>query len=682
MTTPEALDTPYRRPVVSVIMANFNGGAHLADAIRSAQNQTLRDIEIIVSDDASSDDSVAIVTQLQAADQRIVLLQSDRNEGPAAARNRALGAAKGEWVAILDSDDLIHPKRLATLVELAERDKADIIADDLVEFYADNSRPSRALLGGQAGTDPAWVDIVEYIGLNSFYGVGPNLGYLKPMFRASALARLDSRYDETLKIAEDFDLVLRLLHAGCRMRIYPLAFYFYRKHETSISHHLSTGALEAIKTSTLRFQERLSGSDKRLAMAVRSRLIAIDTALAYEQLLHALKNGKSARALHIALTNPRAAVLLRLPIQKRLQYFSRRFPVRKPAQQDTNAPWLAYGLPSEALSPDGPGGTGPCDARSTSVMAPDGTAGNHVAVTVCICTFRRTSVLDAIKSVADQILPNGITLRILVIDNDDVATARKMVLDFGAAAGVILDYRHVPGRNISIARNAALDAVTTPWLVFMDDDEVACADWLLRLLSGRDHANAIFGPCEAIYDGNAPAWIRAGDYHSNRLCGRGRPILTGYTSNVLVDMNFVRKLNLRFDPALGRTGGEDTIFFRAMHRAGGVLRYASDAVVYERVVPGRVNLRWIVTRRYRAGQIYAMMFHASGKGHYWRFIATTPLKIAACLFASAALVLDRSRSMWWLMRGVFHLGALSFVFGAPVHEEYSPSRSVLLHADR
>jgi succinoglycan biosynthesis protein ExoO len=173
MTTPEALDTPYRRPVVSVIMANFNGGAHLADAIRSAQNQTLRDIEIIVSDDASSDDSVAIVTQLQAADQRIVLLQSDRNEGPAAARNRALGAAKGEWVAILDSDDLIHPKRLATLVELAERDKADIIADDLVEFYADNSRPSRALLGGQAGTDPAWVDIVEYNGLNSFYGVGP-----------------------------------------------------------------------------------------------------------------------------------------------------------------------------------------------------------------------------------------------------------------------------------------------------------------------------------------------------------------------------------------------------------------------------------------------------------------------------------------------------------------------------
>ena len=73
-------------PVVTVVMANFNGGAYLADAIGSVQAQTLRDLEIIVSDDASIDNSVDIVTQLRATDPRIRLLRSDHNGGPAAAR--------------------------------------------------------------------------------------------------------------------------------------------------------------------------------------------------------------------------------------------------------------------------------------------------------------------------------------------------------------------------------------------------------------------------------------------------------------------------------------------------------------------------------------------------------------------------------------------------------------------
>src|ERR1700693_1467899 len=97
------------RPTVSVIIANHNGGAHLGDAIKSVQKQTLRNIEIIVSDDASDDSSVAIVTRLMADDARVRLLSSDCNRGPAAARNKALDIAKGEWIAIVDSDDFIHP---------------------------------------------------------------------------------------------------------------------------------------------------------------------------------------------------------------------------------------------------------------------------------------------------------------------------------------------------------------------------------------------------------------------------------------------------------------------------------------------------------------------------------------------------------------------------------------------
>jgi succinoglycan biosynthesis protein ExoO len=173
----------------------------LADAIRSIQGQTLRDLEIIVSDDASSDESVRIVTELMAEDPRIRLVQGKRNGGPAAARNRVLPLAKGEWIAVMDSDDLMHPERLARLVAAARRDGADVAADNVVEFYSDNSQPPRPLLTSCWARDPRWVDTVDYVQLNHFYGPDPALGYLKPLFRASILTAPTARYNETLKIA-------------------------------------------------------------------------------------------------------------------------------------------------------------------------------------------------------------------------------------------------------------------------------------------------------------------------------------------------------------------------------------------------------------------------------------------------------------------------------------------------
>src|SRR5258707_15861088 len=102
MKAPDLPDRPATAPFVSVIMANYNGAAHLADAIGSAQSQSLRDLEIIVSDDASTDDSLEIVTPLMAEDRRIRLVQSPHNGGPAVARNRALALAQGEWIAVMD----------------------------------------------------------------------------------------------------------------------------------------------------------------------------------------------------------------------------------------------------------------------------------------------------------------------------------------------------------------------------------------------------------------------------------------------------------------------------------------------------------------------------------------------------------------------------------------------------
>jgi succinoglycan biosynthesis protein ExoO len=318
MTASDLSDLDSGRPVVSVIIANYDGAAYLTDAIQSAQRQTLRDLEIIISDDGSKDASVGIVTRLMAEDRRIRLIQSKHNRGPAAARNSALAVAKGEWIAVMDSDDLIHSERLIRLVEAARRDGAELAADNILEVYQDRSVPPRPLLRGEWAVRPHWIGIIDYIKLNLFYKRGPNLGYLKPLFRASILAETN-RYDETLTIGEDYDLVARLLQSGKKLRVYPDALYFYRKHRASLSQRPNTNALEALRAANQRFLKQISPRDPKLVAAINTRTRSIDTALLYHKLLDCLKAGEWSNSLRIALRKPQTAALLRIPIGARLR---------------------------------------------------------------------------------------------------------------------------------------------------------------------------------------------------------------------------------------------------------------------------------------------------------------------------------------------------------------------------
>lgn len=302
-------------------MANFNGGAHLADSVESVKAQTLGDIEIIISDDASTDNSAEIAHEIMAKDPRVRLLTARENAGPAAARNRAIDIAAGEWIAIVDSDDLVSSIRLEKLIEAAERDSADIVADDLVMVEANGRTPPVRLLSGRWAEAPFWVETADYIKLNRLYGAGPGLGYLKPIFRASIFRATNIRYDETLRNSEDYDLVLRLIHSGKRMRVYPLPMYFYHKHGNSTSHRLSEDMLEALLLSERRFLERISLQDLQLRAAATAKINSTRAALAYERLLAAIRSRRYGAALAIASVNPRAAALLRLPMGVRLRYF-------------------------------------------------------------------------------------------------------------------------------------------------------------------------------------------------------------------------------------------------------------------------------------------------------------------------------------------------------------------------
>ena len=104
-------------PLVSVVMPVYNGEQYLAEAIESILAQTFADFEFIIVDDGSRDRSADIIRDYQKRDARIHLIQHERNERQASARNRGIRVAHGEYIAAMDSDDISLPERLRKQVE-------------------------------------------------------------------------------------------------------------------------------------------------------------------------------------------------------------------------------------------------------------------------------------------------------------------------------------------------------------------------------------------------------------------------------------------------------------------------------------------------------------------------------------------------------------------------------------
>jgi glycosyltransferase involved in cell wall biosynthesis len=300
-------------PLVSVIMANLNGAAHIEAAVRSVLRQTETSLELIISDDGSRDASLERARAAAAGDPRLVLLAHEgAPTGPAAARNRALRVAHGRWIAIVDNDDYIHPERLQHLIGQAERDGADIAADDMLVFYQNGQHAPHAHLRGRLARAPHWISAADYERSNRLLSGRRALGYLKPVLRR----KLSPHYDESLRVAEDSDLVLRLLIGGARMRVYPDIGYYYRKHDRSISHRLDVAVIDAMDAAYARLD---SHDDAALARELAAGRRARADARAFSELIDALKARRLSDAIRISARRPSALRLFKDPFAARLR---------------------------------------------------------------------------------------------------------------------------------------------------------------------------------------------------------------------------------------------------------------------------------------------------------------------------------------------------------------------------
>lgn len=249
---------------IDVIIAAWNCSDTIPRAIRSVmQEPVVR--SVLVVDDHSSDDTAQRVQHIARACGRVQLIQLDRNQGPSAARNRALDRATAPWVAILDGDDFMRPGRLTRLLSAAEAQ--DIVADDLIQVT--DSEPDdaagRLLLGLQA---PRAIDFASFVdgNINRKGRERQEIGFLKPIIRRAFLKQHKLRYDKSLRLGEDYVLYARALAAGARFRLIPAAGYVAVLRDNSLSRRHSRRDLEALRDAdrTLLASPSLSRWERRI----------------------------------------------------------------------------------------------------------------------------------------------------------------------------------------------------------------------------------------------------------------------------------------------------------------------------------------------------------------------------------------------------------------------------------
>lgn len=234
-------------PLVSVVVPAYKMGAYIDEALQSVAAQTHRHWEVIVVDDHAPDDGTTAIVHAFAVehpDQCVELIRHEQNKGVSAARNTAIAAAKGEFVAFLDPDDLWAPWHLERLLaKFAKEADRHVVTGPVVRFRKDAARAYRQEL-----VLPDWKvrNFPHSLSVHNF--IQPSA----TMVRRDALVGVGGFTTEpTLQHIEDYDLWIRLVEAGKRFAFLREPTSGYRRHTAAASVDL-----ERMKALDLRLRER------------------------------------------------------------------------------------------------------------------------------------------------------------------------------------------------------------------------------------------------------------------------------------------------------------------------------------------------------------------------------------------------------------------------------------------
>ncbi len=293
------MDANHRQ--VAILIAAYNAGLTLDRAIKSALAQP-EAAEVCVVDDGSIDDTAARAQAWADADGRVIVIRQPRNAGPASARNAGIAATSAPWIGVLDADDYLLSGRLAALLAVAA--EADFIADTLIRVK-DRELP----LGVSTPLSPIKIDLETFLlGDLGRSRDQLNFGFLKPLMRRSFLRDKGLRYNEDMRLGEDFDLYARALAHGARFLLGGPAGYVSVEREGSLSKAHGSTELAAHRDNhrDISAIRQLSRGEAR---ALRQHWDFVDRRLQWSRFAEASKAGDVRRALS-AFRSPQASLFV------------------------------------------------------------------------------------------------------------------------------------------------------------------------------------------------------------------------------------------------------------------------------------------------------------------------------------------------------------------------------------
>lgn len=291
-------------PLVSVVIPAYNAAATIETALRSALDQTVREIEVLVVDDGSTDATLPTVQRLLSADDRVQLLRQTTRGGVNRARNAALERARGRWIAVLDADDWYDPERLEILLA-TNADRYDLIADSQVLHEAERQRV-RPVLAEDQVLGPA-----DIVGSKLDMRKRGGLGMLKPVIRKSMLDAGPTRYVESMRVGGDFVFLMDCLARSPRLLLVSRPMYHYRVAAGSLTRSKHLTDIQDLCREVDRLLDLPWDEDREdVTRLLHARRRNAERMADYYALIEMLRARDVGRALATTLRNPRPAAWL------------------------------------------------------------------------------------------------------------------------------------------------------------------------------------------------------------------------------------------------------------------------------------------------------------------------------------------------------------------------------------
>lgn len=245
-------------PLISVIIPVYNVSKYVTRCVESVQNQTYVNLQILLIDDGSTDESGNICDELAAGDTRIQVIHQE-NGGLSAARNTGLEAAKGEYVFFVDSDDWIEPETIGGLYEWMLENDAEIGACGVRYAYDIGKEDVElAFTSGNANVWSGRGSIRELILTNNICSVAWNKLYKKSLWG-------DIRFPEG-KLHEDEFTIYKVLFRSKKVCFTPKLWYNYFQRSGSIMAELkSSASLDKLEALLQRYHYFMERKEKELA---------------------------------------------------------------------------------------------------------------------------------------------------------------------------------------------------------------------------------------------------------------------------------------------------------------------------------------------------------------------------------------------------------------------------------